>query len=322
MNDTNNEQHTSIENLLMEINTKQDQLLEENKRLKKKIGFILENLAALMKEQKSAVKDQKTATICSVKNHNTLMVINSTLEKSVKRQNLVIDHYIDPAKANPAVGIYKRDQELNLSPFKEFVKICEKHNIEYWLDGGALIGILRHDGKYIPWDYDVDVAMREEEFLRFTEIAKEELNPERFKVTPFDYFYKLEELGINSQLFLPKERKPFLDIFIFKEFKKENRHYLGLEGGRWIIPKQVIFPLKYEVFENIRAKVPNDIDNYLRNQVGAWERLPTYGIPEYTFLDTYINEEDSKGAHVTDWVSVNPNSKYSYWDFYENIEEK
>ena len=69
----------------------------------------------------------------------------------------------------------KKMQSLALEMLIELDRICRKHNIAYRIDGGTLLGAVRHKG-FIPWDDDIDVTMSREEYNRFLKIYPKELN--------------------------------------------------------------------------------------------------------------------------------------------------
>ncbi len=60
---------------------------------------------------------------------------------------------------------------LDLLSFLDWV--CKKHAINYWMDGGTLLGAIRHQG-FIPWDDDADVCVLAASFERLRKVLIDE----------------------------------------------------------------------------------------------------------------------------------------------------
>lgn len=70
-----------------------------------------------------------------------------------------------------------------LDILREVTALCDRHQIDYWLDSGTLLGAVRHGG-FIPWDDDIDICVRLEDMPRLVEAAKKELPEHLFMQTP------------------------------------------------------------------------------------------------------------------------------------------
>lgn len=65
-----------------------------------------------------------------------------------------------------------------LTLLKEFDAICRKHDITYYLEGGSLLGAVRHKG-FLPWDDDVDLSITRDNFKKLLSVIDQELPENR-----------------------------------------------------------------------------------------------------------------------------------------------
>lgn len=114
-------------------------------------------------------------------------------------------------------------QMIELEMLQEVDRICKKCNIQYNIIAGTMLGAVRHGG-FIPWDDDADVAMLRNEYERFKEACKTELDKTRFyfqdHTNTQGYRWGYGKLRRKETLFLreyqehmPYEQGVFIDIF-------------------------------------------------------------------------------------------------------------
>lgn len=76
---------------------------------------------------------------------------------------------------NPEGSSLRKGQLVMLEMLKYIDSLCRKHNIEYRIDSGNVLGAVRHGG-FIPWDDDVDIVLTRKEYKKLVKVLQAEKN--------------------------------------------------------------------------------------------------------------------------------------------------
>ena len=165
---------------------------------------------------------------------------------------------------NPEGSTLRKHQMRMLEMLIEVDKICQKHNIKYWIEGGTLLGAVRHGG-FIPWDDDLDIAVMHDEYKKMLDVLEREL-PENMKVQSFKtdrtFCYSYAKVrDLNSEIIeigYPeyKYNGIFIDIFPMRNINK-RLSYLS-----YAINYHILYPSTIRKSPNIKFNFRERIIRY------------------------------------------------------------
>lgn len=150
----------------------------------------------------------------------------------------------------------------------EIDRICTKNNLTYFLVGGTLLGAIRHKG-FIPWDDDLDIAMAREDYNKFIEICKSELDNKYVL-----HYFNTDE---NYWLTFAKIRKKH--TLYDEEGAVENIKYKGMwvdifpldylnskDGFKAVFKEKILYRLKEYIvlFADSRTHNPSSLKNKIK----------------------------------------------------------
>ena len=164
-------------------------------------------------------------------------------------------------------------------------KMLDKHNIEYWLDSGTLLGQVRHQG-LIPYDNDADFGITEASLKILSNLSiadAESFFPYALDVldSPIHNFHMRDEY-IPAR-WMDTRSGLYVDIFEYK-YLNDGKELAPLASVCWhacsnctdmgnsvkhfVVPRDWIHPLQRCQYENVSVSCPNKPKKYLTKLYG------------------------------------------------------
>ena len=193
----------------------------------------------------------------------------------------------------------RQTQLIMLRLLKIFDKICQDNNLRYWIDGGTLLGAVRHKG-FIPWDDDVDVTMPLEDYQRFCNLPESAFpedvflqteNTDKDYICPWiklrDRFSFIEEAGGPY----PYSQAAFLDIFpavLVTEAQHKSRNWYAF------LPPYNEKPEKIVKHLSLKSKIRILLTGTLQRLFMLYIKIP--------FVKKHLTEKYSNGKKAWEYL--------------------
>lgn len=191
---------------------------------------------------------------------------------------------------------------IQLEMLIELDRICRRHGIKYIISGGTLLGAVRN-GKFIPWDDDIDVRMDRAEYIKFAQACERELDGNK-------YFFQDHNTDSDYPWYYGKLR------YIHSCYTRSGQEHLKMKNGIFIdvMPADGLPNTAWK--RNIIIKIVFLLKKFLYAEVGRMAepnvlKRCVYGLMNIVPKNYIFDALDNISGHYMDFKYENVTS-YSF----------
>lgn len=231
--------------------------------------------------------------------------------------------------------IHKKELEI----LAEFIRVCDQIKVKYFLDAGTLLGAVRHKG-FIPWDDDIDVMMKRDDYEKFKIEAPKLLKNKYFLQnfeTDKNFLFNYGKIRDSETTFIETSAKNlkinhglYIDIFILDNYNPDNamlnkifnkiiglinikifsKFYFENRKTRFksSLAKIILFPFNSLLMIKIKEKII--MHYYKKNSKYFRSYSSTYSIKKTVFEKEWLGE--GKKLYFENLEAIVP-EKYDLW---------
>lgn len=222
---------------------------------------------------------------------------NHKYGRDIVDQYLSKDIHICDEKSRDSLITFtsKNTRDAILAILKNTRNFLDQHKVEYWLDGGTLLGAVKY-GKIIPWDDDADLSVPGDSFLKLISLVKslptvKVGNLVLYHSEEFNVFfhlmniihpygsaldsYKYRRIKIYDSRYEVNFSAIFIDILVyvyFDGFYAPIYKPHDIEKG-WVYRIEDVYPLQKVKFSGAYYNIVKNPYGYLNSGYPFWQYL-------------------------------------------------